>query len=87
MRHHMRPALAALVLTAAVAGCGSSGGDDPEAAGVRRRAIEQLRDYGLTADQAACVVDEMGAETVTATPAMDVLVTGQAYRDAAEGCI
>lgn len=87
MLHHLRQALVALVLTVAVAGCGSNEGGDPESTGVRRRAVELLRDYGLSAEQAGCVVDEMGADTVAATSDMDVLATGQEYRDAARACI
>ncbi len=76
-----------LVLVVGLGGCGGSdNGDDPESTGVRDRAMEQLRAYGLPEDQATCVVDAMGAETVAATRDMEVLAAGQEYRDAVEDC-
>lgn len=76
-----------VALVIGLGGCGGSdGGDDPESTGVRDRAVEQLRDYGLPADQAECVVEALGAETVAATGDMEVLAAGQEYRDAIEGC-
>lgn len=91
MPHRVRPvaALAAVVLALALgaAACGGSdGGSDPEAAGLRARAVEQLRDYGLPEGQAECVVDALGADVVAATPEMDVLAAGQPYQDAIDGC-
>lgn len=77
-------AAAALVL----GGCGDDGGggDDADPAAATQ-ATERLVGYGLTEEQATCVVDELGAATVTEAPDLNALVEGQAYRDAAEGCV
>jgi hypothetical protein len=84
-------AVAATVIVAALAlvglgGCGGSD-DDPATTGPRTQAVERLRDYGLTEDQATCIADELGAETVVEAADVNALAEGQAYRDAAEGCI
>ena len=76
-----------IALVVGLGGCGGSNTtDDPESTGVRDRAREQLRAYGLPEDQAACVVEALGAETVAATGDMEVLAAGQEYRDAVEDC-
>lgn len=86
MRHRVRPVAVTLVLTVGLAGCTTSGSENPESRGVRARAIEQLRTFGLPAGQARCVVDALGAETVAATSEMEVLASGQPYQDAVKGC-
>ena len=75
------------MVTVALAGCGSSDAKSPEETGVRARAIEELRDYGLTAKQAACVTDKLGAQTVVEATDLTALTEGQPYRDAADTCI
>ena len=79
-------ALAALVVAGTASSC-SSGGSDPEETGPTKQAVEQLRDYGLTAKQAACVVDEIGADTVVEATDLNALADSQQYRDAAKACI
>jgi hypothetical protein len=74
----------ALVLTA------SCGGDDPSDAvpeGARAQAIERLEDFGLPRDQAVCIADELGADTVLESGDILTLTDGGEYRDAAEVCI
>ena len=83
----VRPLLVGLAVAFAVASCGSSEGTTPEESGVRTRAIEELRDYGLTAKQAACVTDELGAQSVVEATDLTALTEGQPYKDAAELCI
>ena len=90
MSRSPRTALLVLALVASLAlaaGCGGDGDDDPATTGPRAQAVEKLRDYGLTAEQARCVVDEVGADTVVEASDVNALTEGQAYRDAAEECI
>lgn len=76
----------AVGLVSGAAACGGSS-DDPATTGPRDQAVEKLRSYGLTADQARCIVDELGADTVVEAADTNALTEGQAYRDAAEECI
>ncbi|MFN8019393.1 MAG: hypothetical protein U0P45_14915 [Acidimicrobiales bacterium] len=76
----------ALALAVAATACGGSS-SDPATVGPRRQAEERLRDYGLTAKQATCVVDELGAESVVEVGDLDALVASQQYKDAARTCI
>src|SRR3954470_9397377 len=80
-----------VLLTVAVASgltaCGGSGSDDPSTSGPTKQAAERLRDFGLTADQASCVVDEVGADTVVEATDLNAFADSQQYRDAAEACI
>lgn len=76
-------ASAALVL----GGCGDDGGTDDADPAAATQATERLVGYGLTEEQAACVVEDLGAATITEAPDLNALVEGQAYRDAAEGCV
>lgn len=90
MRHLLRAALIAMVLTVVAAGCGSSSGsgsEDRGTGGAQDRAIEVLRDFGLTSEEAACVTDDLGAQTIVEASDIQALTEGQAYRDAAEDCI
>jgi hypothetical protein len=70
-----------------VAGCG---GDDPSEGvpdGARAQAIERLEAFGLPRDQATCIADELGADTVLESGDILALTAGGEYRQAAEGCI
>lgn len=88
MANLLRATGLAAVLALAAAGCSSDGGgSDPATDGPRARAVEQLRDLGLTEEQAACVTDELGAETVVEATDLNALAQGQPYRDAADTCI
>jgi len=78
---------AVLVLGLALAACGSDKKASPEETGRQAKAVAELRDYGLTKDQATCVTDKLGAETVVEASGMDVLAAGQPYQDAAKACI
>lgn len=84
-------AVAATLLAVALgvlglAGCGSDD-EDPAVEGPRAQAVEKLRDYGLTAEEADCVADELGAESVVEATDLTALVDSQEYRDAADACI
>ena len=78
--------LAVLLGALGLLGCGGSD-DDPAVTGPRTQAVEKLRDYGLTAKDAACVADELGAETVVEATDLNALAESQEYRDAADACI
>ncbi|MCB1039613.1 MAG: hypothetical protein R2701_07055 [Acidimicrobiales bacterium] len=86
-----RPAaVAATLLVAALgtlglAGCGDSDGG-PAARAERTQAVERLQDYGLSDDQASCVVDALGAETIVEATDLNAFTEGQDYRDAADRC-
>ncbi len=83
-----RAARAGLVaLTFFAAACGGSDATDPEAEGQQAQAVAQLTATGLTADQAQCMVREMGADLVVEAPDVAVLADGQPYKDAAEACL
>ena len=85
------PRLAVASLLAAAAFLGgaacSSGGSDPESTGPAKQAVERLREFGLTADDAECVVDELGAEAVVESTDLNALTDSQQYQDAAATCI
>jgi hypothetical protein len=77
-----------LVAGLALAGAGcSSGGSDPESTGPTAQAVERLREFGLDADEAECVVDELGADTVVESTDLTALTDSQQYQDAADSCI
>jgi hypothetical protein len=87
---HRRPtaaAVLALALAIGATGCGSDGGGDTQQQGVKVRAVERLHDYGLTKEQATCVVDELGASTVVEAPDVGALADGKPYQDAVSGCV
>ncbi len=86
MRHLLRPCLVVVAVAVGVAGCSSDGSDGPEVTGPRDRAVEQLRDYGLTAEQARCVTDELGADVIVEATDLNALAQGAPYQDAIEGC-
>ncbi|WP_421119448.1 hypothetical protein ACE2AJ_19150 [Aquihabitans daechungensis] len=79
--------LAAASLALVVASCSKSEGSDPERTGPTKQAVERLHDYGLTDEQARCVVDEVGAESVVEASDLNALADSQQYRDAAEACL
>jgi hypothetical protein len=77
---------AAATVAAVLGGCGDDGRTETDPAATAQ-ATERLVGYGLTDDQAECVVEELGADAVTEAPDLNALVEGQAYRDAVEGCV
>lgn len=79
-------ALAVVLGMVGLAGCGGSD-EDPSVAGARAQAVEKLRDYGLTDEQAECLADELGPESVVESTDLNALVDSQEYRDAADACI
>ena len=76
-----------VVLGLALAGCGGSSGPDPESTGAAARATEALVAYGLTRDEAACMVEALGAAVVHEAADLTALTEGGAYQDAAGRCI
>lgn len=72
---------------AGLGACGSDAAKSPEETGQQAQAVAELRDFGLTEDQAECITDELGADTVVEASGMDILAAGQAYQDAAKACI
>lgn len=89
MIRSVRRALGAAALVAVagacVTGCGGGGGSELDQGAVDQ-AVEQLRDFGLSKDQAACVVDELGPESVIEAGDLIALTESQDYQDAAEAC-
>lgn len=79
--------LVAASLVASAGACSKSDGSDPERTGPTEQAVERLRDFGLSADQAACIVDEVGAGSVVEAADLNALTESQQYRDAAKACI
>ena len=77
--------LAASLVTVATA-CGDEG-SDPETSGPAKQAVERLHDFGLTTEQARCIVDEVGADSVVEATDLNALTDSQEYQDAAEACI
>ncbi|MEZ5140027.1 MAG: hypothetical protein R2702_18185 [Acidimicrobiales bacterium] len=78
--------LAVVLGSLGLLGCGG-GSDDPAVTGPRQQAVEKLRDYGLTAEQARCIADDLGAEAVVEATDLNALADSQEYRDAADACI
>ena len=81
----LRTALVALAVGVASVACGGDG-DDPDTAGAQDQAVEQLRDFGLTGDQASCIVDRIGPETVNEAADLNALTESQQYQQAAADC-
>lgn len=77
--------LAASLVTTAAA-CTKSDGSDPESTGPARQAVERLHDFGLTTDQARCLVDELGPDAVIEATDLNAFTDSQQYQDAAEAC-
>lgn len=84
-----RGAASFLLAVALLAGaaCSSGGDADPESTGPTKQATERLREFGLDADEATCVVDELGADAVVEAPDIGALTESQQYQDAADSCI
>ena len=76
-----------VVLGLALAGCGGSSGPDPETTGPAARATKALIGYGLTRDEATCMVDALGADVVNEAADLTALTEGGAYQDAAGRCL
>lgn len=87
MHHRLRTAALVALLAVSVTACSKGGGsDDPDSQGARARAVSILRDSGLPADQAECIVDRIGADTVVEAPDAATLADGGPYQDAAKAC-
>ena len=80
-------AVSLCALVGALSACSKSDGSDPERTGPVAQAVEELRDYGLTADQAECVVGKVGADAVVEATDLTAFTDSQQYRDAAKACI
>jgi len=74
-------------LVTVAASCSKSDGSDPESTGPTKQAIERLHDFGLTEEQADCVVDEVGADAVVEAADLNAFTDSQQYQDAAKACI
>ncbi len=85
--HHAAWLVAAASLAFVVASCAKSDGSDPERTGPTKQAVERLHDFGLTNEQARCMVDEVGADSVVEATDLNALTGGQQYRDAATTCL
>ena len=77
----------AIALVTVVASCSKSDGSDPESTGPTTQAVERLHDYGLTEDQAECVVEDLGAEAVVEATDLTAFADSQQYQDAAKACV
>jgi hypothetical protein len=79
-------ATALLALALALGACGSNG-SDPDETGPVDQAVEKLDGFGLSAGEASCVVDAVGAETVVEASDLNAFTESQQYQDAAKECI
>ncbi|MGN6693912.1 MAG: hypothetical protein ACTHN0_07010 [Aquihabitans sp.] len=86
-RRAVAATLVAASLVTAAASCSKSDGSDPESTGPTKQAVERLHDFGLTKEQAACVVDEVGADAVVEAADLNAFTDSQQYQDAAKACI
>jgi hypothetical protein len=86
-RHRLVIASFLALSVGSVLGACSSGGSNPDETGPTNQAVEKLRDFGLTTEQAECVVDEVGAESVVEATDLNAYTDSQQYQDAAEACI
>ena len=83
----LRAALPLLAVAAVLTGCGGSdGATDPASSGPRAQAEEKLVAFGLTEDQASCIVEDLGADTVVEATDLNALTDSGPYRDAADTC-
>jgi hypothetical protein len=87
MSDPVRAAALGIVLAVSLLGCSSGGSTDPNAAGRRTQAVEELQRSGLTKAQAGCMADRLGPEVVVDAPDMPTLAQGRPYQDAAKTCI
>jgi hypothetical protein len=86
-RRAVAVALLTASLAATAASCSKSDGSDPESTGPTKQAVERLHDFGLSKDQASCIVDEVGADAVVEATDLTALTDSQQYQDAAKACI
>lgn len=86
-RHRLATVFFVALSVSSTLGACSSEGSDPEQTGPNKQAVEKLRDFGLTAEQAECVVDEVGAESVVEATDLNAYTDSQQYQDAAKACI
>lgn len=80
-------ALLSVALVSALAACSDGGGSDPESTGPAKQAVERLHDFGLDQDEARCIVDEVGADSVVEATDLNAFTGSQQYQDAAGKCI
>lgn len=81
-------ALMAALLALGASACGSDGSSsDGPPDGARDRAVLLFTEIGIADDDAACLVDALGVDTVIEAPDVAVLADGQPYKDAAEECL
>ena len=79
--------LVAAALVVVGSACSKSDGSDPEKTGPTKQATERLHDFGLTKEQAGCVVDKIGADAVVEATDLNALTESGPYQDAAKACI
>lgn len=84
-----RPTIASVALCALLlVSCGgSSSSEKVKDEAMVDRAVNELVKSGLPRDQARCITEELGAETVVEASDIGVLTDGDAYAQAAERCI
>ena len=87
MSNPVRVAALAMVLMVGLLACSSGGGGNPNTAGRRTQALEELQRSGLNKTQAQCMADRLGPEVVVDAPDMPTLAQGRPYQDAAKACI
>ena len=79
--------LVAILLAVGGVACSSGDGTGTVPAAARRQAVEKLRSYGLTKDQADCVVGRLGTDTVVEATDLDALGASEPYQTAARACV
>lgn len=81
-------ALVAALLVLGTSACGSDGGSsDGPPDGARERAVGLFTEIDFDRDDAECMVDVLGVDTVIEAPDLAVLADGQPYKDATEECL
>jgi len=81
------PCAFAVVLGVSLATCGSDGSGDPATTGPRTQAVEKLEAFGLPEDQAACIIEQIGAVTVVEATDLNAFTESDEYQRAADRCI
>lgn len=87
--HALRPVrygFAALAVAVATVGCSSSDGDATSDKGKAKQAVEELQGFGLSEDEATCIVDAIGADAIVEAVDLNAFSESQQYQDAAGDC-